>query len=407
MHPTLRRLVIVLATLGLPLVALVFSVGLAEIVVRTAWPQQLILVRADVWQPVDSLGWAKRPNLETTINTGERTVALVTDSLGLRIPASGRTLTRSSAKRILLLGDSFMEALQVEYEQSVAGLLEARASRSLGTPVEVWNSGVAGWGPSQYMLLARSLLDRFTFDYVLVALYVGNDAVLRKHDYFRPRSPTVVHHLRLPRALSVAEFRQALFYPLNDFLERRSHVFIMLKTATENFRAKLGVGGPEFPYEIRRSEATSSRWAVTADIGHDLAQLADAHGVPLVFVLLPSVYQVDTTVARQFAETFGLDRADVDLEQPNRLMQDALEARGVRAIDALPVLREAYGRGESLFGAIDQHFSPTGHEALADLLLPSLLAVLGDPKSIEPTNRVDASRRILSGSVLSQPPGAR
>ena len=137
--------------------ALGVALGLAELVVRWLAPQQLVLERPDVWQAIDSLGWAHRPGLNTTINTGERTVRLMTDRDGFRVGQAGRV---AGKKRILLLGDSFVEAMQVEYEQSFAGLLEARLAQRFKYAVAVRNTGVAGWDPPQYLIQARRTLDR-------------------------------------------------------------------------------------------------------------------------------------------------------------------------------------------------------------------------------------------------------
>ncbi len=104
---------------GSLLVTLLF----AELAIRLIAPQQLIQIRPDIWQPVDSIGWARRPNVSTTINTGERTVDIHTDRDGFRVGANGRT---EAERQVLLLGDSFMEALQVQHEQSFAALLEER-----------------------------------------------------------------------------------------------------------------------------------------------------------------------------------------------------------------------------------------------------------------------------------------
>src|SRR5687767_349911 len=87
---------------------------LAEGAVRMAAPQQLIQIRPDLWQPADTVGWLRRPNAKVRINTGERSVNVFSDAEGYRVGADGR---RDAPTRVLLLGDSFMEALQVEHEQ--------------------------------------------------------------------------------------------------------------------------------------------------------------------------------------------------------------------------------------------------------------------------------------------------
>ncbi len=56
----------------------------AELMIRLVAPQQLISIRPDVWQPADSVGYLFRPNLRTTINTGEREVHLLTNAEVIR-----------------------------------------------------------------------------------------------------------------------------------------------------------------------------------------------------------------------------------------------------------------------------------------------------------------------------------
>lgn len=161
---TLKRMVPRLLLNSLVLAASIGgAVALAELAVRFMSPQQLILKRPDIWMPDDTLGWVHRPNVTTTINTAERTVNFLTDARGFRI---GERAQRSweDSFRILLLGDSFMEALQVEYEESLSGLLEGDFGLANGRPVMVRNTAVGGWDPPQYLLQARRSLAEESFE---------------------------------------------------------------------------------------------------------------------------------------------------------------------------------------------------------------------------------------------------
>src|SRR2546421_5783302 len=101
-------------------VGLGVALGLGELAVRWLAPQELIVKRPDIWRAVDTLGWVHWPELNTTINTGDRTVRLITDRDGFRVGAAGRG---EGKKRVLLLGDSFMEAGEGELEPGRAGPL--------------------------------------------------------------------------------------------------------------------------------------------------------------------------------------------------------------------------------------------------------------------------------------------
>lgn len=347
--------------------------ALGEAAVRVGAPQQLVIKRPDIWRGVDTLGWAHRPNVRTTINTGERLVHVVTDSEGFRVGRAGPT---PGHYRILLLGDSFMEALQVEYEQSLAGLLEARLPRRVGETVTVVNTGVGGWDPPQYFLQARALLARRSFDLVLIALYVGNDVVQRRVTSYPPRAPAEVHPFRLPRQLRWREVIEALLYPINDFLVVRSHLFVLLKSRLHTTLMRLHLASVYFPDVLLRRAAASPRWAVTADICRDIADLAGRAGSPTLAVLVPTPYQVSPGAFAAFRREFEIAADSVDLDQPSRLMRAALERRHVRVLDALPVFRAADGPARRLYGSVDGHLSPAGHDVLEHFLEPAVAAAL-------------------------------
>lgn len=364
----LRRIARATAINGaLLLVSLLFAAGAAEIAVRVAAPQQLIMLRPDVWQPADTVGWLHRPNVDAQINTGERTVSLRTDSEGFRVGAAGRV---EAGVPILLLGDSFMEALQVEHEQSLAGLLQQQLPDVVGAPVAVRNAGMAGWSPSHYLLRARTLIPRDRYGLVIVAIFVGNDVVPVRLDHVAPRAPVGRHRFRIPKDLSRRELVDAFLSPVNDALETRSHLFVFTRTRLETLRMRAGFSPLYMPPEFRRTEASSDRWDLAGGIAADIATLAAAHGARPLFVLIPAPFQVDERVFEQYLRGFDIDPADVDIEQPTRLLKEQLASRGLSFVDALPAFRNAHRDGVRLYGTVDPHLTAEGHAQLADLLLP-------------------------------------
>jgi len=362
-----------LINLALVAVSVVMSAGLAELLVRWLAPQQLVLVRPDVWQSVDTVGWRFRPSLHTTVNTGERTVHLYTDREGFRVGPEGRV---EAPTRVLLIGDSYMAALQVEYAQSLAGLFEQRLPERLRRPIAIRNAGQAGWDPPQYLFEARSLFARDTFSLALVSVYIGNDVVTSRPDRIPPRLPVATYAFRLPRRVSSAEFIDAFFHPANDWLKRRSQLFIFFKSRLQPLLMRLGLTAEYFPEEFRRSTAASSRWDITCGILADLARVAAQHGVRTVFMLIPAPFQVEPEVFRRYARGFGLDSTQIDLDQPTRLMREGLEARGLTVIDVLPAFRAAERAGPALYGSVDRHLSPRGHDELERLIEPRVVELL-------------------------------
>jgi hypothetical protein len=363
-----------LAGNGALLLGAILIAGLvAELFVRIAIPQQLILKRPDIWRPDSMLGYVHHPDVRTTVNTGERTVSFFTDADGLRVGPLGR---RAGQTQILLLGDSFMEALQVEYEQSFAGLVEARLSAVEADTVVVRNAAVGGWDPDQYLIRARGALRSERFALTVVSLYVENDAIDYWRDRVPPRVPVEVHRLRFPKVWSVAGITDAVLYPVNDMLEVRSHLFVLMKNSLQGLRMRLGLTAATFPVVYLRAEAASPRWDNTAEICARVAELGRHSGTPTLFLLIPAPHQVDQGVFAEYVRGFGIDTGAIDLDQPSRLLREALTRRGLQVVDALEPFRQAHNTGRVLYGRVDNHLSPDGHAVLVEAAAPDITRLL-------------------------------
>src|SRR6185503_6298606 len=105
--------------------------------------------------------------------TGERSVRVLSDERGHRIGAARRPRPDRS---VLAIGDSFVEALQVEAEQTMTALLAESLTRSSGRTVRVVNGAVGGWDANQYLIAAKRELDGAKYDLLLVFVFLENDA---------------------------------------------------------------------------------------------------------------------------------------------------------------------------------------------------------------------------------------
>jgi len=112
---------------------------------------------ARVADPVYDHGLA--PNFDGYDIWGEARYRLFTNSLGFKDGSVREVPLKASSRRILLLGDSFTEAIGVPYENSFVGLLN-RAGERREPKVEFLDAGVASYSPSIYYKKVKYLLDR-------------------------------------------------------------------------------------------------------------------------------------------------------------------------------------------------------------------------------------------------------
>ncbi len=101
--------------------------------------------------------------------------------------------------------------------------------------------------------------------------------------------------------------------------------------------------------------------------------------MPTLFFLIPAPYQADTAAFRRALRGFKVDPAAVDLDQPNRLLAQAMHAYGLDVLDVLADFRQAEASGSRLYGSVDLHLSPEGHDLLERLVEPGVVARLSRP----------------------------
>jgi lysophospholipase L1-like esterase len=346
----------------------------AEAALRGCLPRQRLRWHPGVWQPDPTgLGHRLAPGLDVRVHTGEREVRLLTDAQGHRTGPSAPVEPRL---RVLALGDSFLEALAVGYEDTLGARLEAALSGELGVPVAVVNAGVSGADPNRYRLAARAELARAPHQQVLVLLFLGNDVVERRVEWIPARESQLGRGLRWPASAAPRALVQAWVYPAWTWLRLHSELAVLVKDRALPLLVRLGLADRMFPEVFLRREAGSPRWAVTAELCAEIAHEAAAHGARAHVVLLPADYQVDAPLGHAYARGSGLDPAEVDLEQPSRQLGRELSARGVAWTDLLPALRRAHAEGVALYGRVDRHLSPAGHDRVARELAPLVAADL-------------------------------
>ena len=363
---------IFLKNISLVFMAAIISLLIGESAIRIFLPQQLIYYNDDIWRPDSTFGWRHQENANTVVNTGGAgLVHFRTDQNGYRINVEPENEGNYEQEfSILFLGDSFIEAIQVENEKTIPQLIKAHFSSKYDQNMRVYNSGVSGWDPNHYFLEAKKVLAEKRIDLGIVFLYAANDIVKSIKTSYRPITPVQRHNLHMPKKLNWSSLKYSLFYPINDFLEVRSHLFILLRSRMETILSKIGLTAGFFPEIFNLKEKDSGRWETTAEICKNIYNEFTAKNTPVRFILLPAPYQVHEEVFISYVKGFDIPLDSVDLEQPNKLLSKYLNEKSITLLDPLTLMRERIKSGLKFYGTIDRHFNEDGHQVVADFLLP-------------------------------------
>jgi hypothetical protein len=315
------------------------------------------------------------PNRTVVYRNYDVEAAVRINSLGFRgaefaIPKPAGTY------RILAVGDSYTEAMQVEERDTFVARLDAELATH---GVEVLNVGVSGYGTGEELALLRAYGPRLEPDLVIVFFAVQNDARNNVQSPLCRRSGDGVE-CRDPERPS----RSALAsMQLRCWLASHSHLYQRLREATSDpFFARIGLRRPVLPdgtaempfgsdmYLAAEPAYLAEANAFTQEVLRDLLDWNRSIGAETWLVLIPSRDQIDDEEwSATSAKLPGAER-----DRPQRALASLGPALGIETIDLYPAFRRHAVTGERLYFRIDSHLNPTGHAVTTSELSARLLA---------------------------------
>ena len=377
-----------------PAASVAVSLGVAELGLRA-----LDRDATTHYQYDQHRGWSLRPGFEEWYEEENRVWVRI-NSDGLRdrehaLEASPRTV------RVAVLGDSYMEATNLPFEQGFVPLLERRLNACLqraGKHAEVINFAVSGYGTGQQLLTYRHHVPKYRPDVVLLAVYASNDifdnspALDYRPGGSRPYFGLDGQQLVAPVWPPVDETLTAL--PLHQrwrlALTDRSYVASVAWSGWSALRATLAGPQPVAILEERvvlndeelsrailqppRTAAAQEAWRLTEALFAALADEVRQDGREFWMTTVSMAEQVhpDLAVRRALATTLGLE----DLYYPDDRITAFATARGIPIQElARPLGDHAAVQQVFLNGGFNErfpegsgHWNATAHRLAAEIV---------------------------------------
>jgi lysophospholipase L1-like esterase len=272
---------------------------------------------------------------------------------------------RPGVRRIAIVGDSYVEALQVAYDRSLGERLAADLAAS-GSAVEVYRFGISGAPLSQYLQMIEHEVVRYRPDWVVV-LIAHNDFD-ESYKFKTGRYTSSFLKLRVEEGRVVGETPPVAWHP--------GSLEWLRQTATARFLLYRWQVRPEFLVNLVLPKAHAAD-AANTDIA---AVLADPEGVEAVTDYLFG--RIDAAVqamgARlllamdgdRFAIYQGSDSPALVL---NRLAAETAARHQIPFIDLEPVFEADWRAEHRRFDAdADGHWNEHGHAVAAAAIARTL-----------------------------------
>lgn len=359
-----------LPNLALLCVTLVLTLGAVEIGLRLALPQKIYRFPCGLFVNLPDRVYGLAPGFVGVMRSPETHVRI--NSLGFRGPEP--TPKRPGARRILVLGDSFVSALNVEEKDTFVALLEESLLReSQGTRMDVINAGTPGYGTWHELRALQDLADLVRPDLAVLCVYLGNDL----GDNLSPKSSMVQDGFLVNRQKGSG----ILPYGIRSWLQRNSMTYVLVWNAWDQVRPLFGVRSIDSlaPFKAivskRSDEVVDKAYDVSRSILVEAARYAGERRLPLLMVLIPDEMQVYPGPFFEQIRAQGLDPSDYDLDLPGRRWAEIARATGLPVLDLLPVFR-AHGQGPHLYMEVEGHLSATGNRVTAEAIKEAVGSLL-------------------------------
>jgi lysophospholipase L1-like esterase len=297
--------------------------------------------------------------------TSEFTSWIEINSKGLRGPEIAYEKPAGEL-RVLVLGDSFTFAEQVNQHETFSALLEERLNAD-GRPgtVRVLNAGSNGWATANELVFLAEEGVKYRPDLVVLALYLDNDVP----DNYR-RVAEVRDAERADLALRGAD---AFDGPRR--ILRRSTLYTVLETGV---LAKLpwspaeGSSDASLRRAPRTAEEAAEAWAITASLLKRMRDIAEGQGAGFVVMVVPSLSEV--AAGPRVREPGGGQNEDEGSDEPgfedrHGTLAGIADRLGLRRLDLLSAFLDRTARSEErLYYLSNAHWTAAGHALAAEEL---------------------------------------
>jgi lysophospholipase L1-like esterase len=377
----MRSRTLLLVRAALLALGVVMPAPALELLFRTAGPVVPGEYSLGVEREFDPLlGWRLRPNFVGGKRTAEFAVRFATNARGLR-EGNPPYEKPPGGTRVLVLGDSFVEAAHVSAGEAMTTRLQDLLRGGLSPrPADVVNAGVAAYGTAQEYLYVDTEGYKYRPDVVVLVFFTGNDPldnVRRRYGaydrpYFEANEGGGLQQVGFPTRDPADDA------PVDEALTRHSTAYNFLKSGVwaklADRSKETGEAGvdPDRDYEVyemdpRRKMRQS--WAVTELLLKELAERCDELGASLVVVAAPSYRQVVPENFERLLRREHLDVGDFGFDVPNRKLNELAARRGITYLDLLPALRAASaGDPFRFYYPKNAHWNPAGHRFVAEQL---------------------------------------
>lgn len=280
--------------------------------------------------------------------------------------------TKSNKKRIIILGDSLAEALQVNINDSFQQILEEKSN------TEVINLGVSGYGTAQEYLTLEKEGIKYSPDRVIM-IFALNDVrnnyyELQKSDfkpYFDIDESGNIYLAKKPleKSSSIIKIYNKLLK--HSKLLKFMQLLVIKKLDSDTVVKKItNIDNPEkinnipidvFIYNKTYDKDFETAWKITEELIKKTKKLSEENNAE--FILITNIADRNNIIEEN--KKYNLE---LDYNKPDIILNDICNKNKIKCIDLYQAIKEFKNKNPEteLFFKINGHLTKEGHKLIAE-----------------------------------------
>jgi len=361
--------------------SLIFLISISEIILYfLGWDQPFYIFHPQIGYVIKPSSTIKIP---TGLEGGSRWI--FSNSKGLR-DIEHYYEKKEGVKRILILGDSFCEALQVDLKDTFFRILQTKLdSARHGNTIEIINGGVSGYGTDRELLFYQYEGRKYHPDYVILA-FVFNDVRNnfrnmqvqmygdRNEPYFNLRDGELKLENFPAHQSSIQQFKQFL----RNHFRTYNLLWRLIKGAELTERAvdpEKNIPYDYFIYSKMYDNDWREAWQITSALIGKLKQEVNLDGAELIIIAVTNDFQIHKDHLSQMEVEYPkLKEMDLNWEKPNQLLNGICKQQNIQFVDLLDDFRIFASNHPGIFlHTFGGHWTAAGHKETAEVLFKYFL----------------------------------
>lgn len=272
-----------------------------------------------------------------------------------------------------MLGDSAVDALEVDFEDTFHQLLQKELNEKYPDKYEIFNFGLYQFSTAQEFLTYKYFIEKYRPNEVYL-LVTSNDPYENclpdvKNPTFYLENGTIKPYPFYPNNYSSIELFLSKHFKSLVFLRKQYYTLLNRAKQEETLNENNGLPYMVNSYMKNYTNQTEQCWEITFYFIKELKKETEKTNSSLKVLIVPQPISIYPSDRENFLTDYNLSSSDLDFEKPQVIFENMLQKEKIDYINLEPFFRKSR---ERLHYIADGHLDTNGHKFLANILLENL-----------------------------------